>query len=448
MMQTVHCIFKMPPVANPKVFGCAFTLTNGSVEYADDAVMASVLRDTCDGMIVAEKEFPSLGEFDDFKRVQQITTPKKSRKKTKPRAAAPVASKADDDDEELDEEQKKHFEDMKAAMDDKRPSSRIEFHVKTSVVSPVAVVVVRFKGEDGKDVWSMKPASLLSAAMSYYDKIKAESADVQAFVMSMDLCDQRDLSGPPSKVLVNNWQSPTTSKRMAFPYNLLVGRLLLPYEKLGSYDAEADYVQKVLTEVGNSFKDVMAKKMFGLCYKYSVNNDAIWAAIGDPNKTRNYYRDFVQAAKVKVVKCTRLVNHVVEDDAARLLDEIMALKVQGLKCPGQKVSGKRSPRAVHHVQPRLTRYFPSLPLRLRSHGPPTWTTPMGLTRTIRTPRVRAREERLLRRMRTLRARKEARRRRMARARREAPRKGPTETTASSAPNATGSPPARSPETDP
>ena len=167
MMQTVYCIFKMPPVANPKVFGHAFTLTNGSVEHADDAVMASVLRDTRNGMIVAEKEFPSLGEFDDFKRVQQITTPKKSRKKTKPRAAAPVAAKADDDDEELDEEQKKHFEDMKAAMDDKRPSSRIEFHVKTSVVSPVAVVVVRFKGEDGKDVWSMKPASLLSAAMSY-----------------------------------------------------------------------------------------------------------------------------------------------------------------------------------------------------------------------------------------------------------------------------------------
>ena len=83
--------------------------------------------------------------------------------------------------------------------------------------------------------------------------------------MSMDLCDQRDLSGPPSKVLVNNWQSPTTSKRMAFPCNLLVGRLLLPCEKLGSYDAEADYVQKVLTEVGNSFKDVIASLLAGSC---------------------------------------------------------------------------------------------------------------------------------------------------------------------------------------
>ena len=365
---------------NKKPAGYAFALANGGMEYADDDVMAAVLRDTYEDLIVAEKTFKTEEDMEAFKKVQAATTPTKKKGKAK----KPAAASSPDDEEELDDNQKKEWEQMKAMIENNRPSTKLEFHYKVAAASPIAVVIVRFKGEDGKDDWRMKPAALLTACSSYYSKIKAEDKDVQAFVMSLDLCDQRDLSGPSDKVLVNHWTSPTTQKRMAFPFSILAGRVMIPYADLGTYEAEADYLDSKLRSIGSHLKDVMATKMFGLCCQHAINQESIWAAIGDPNKTRNYYKEFVTSCKVKVEKCGRLAAHVVTDDASRLLEEMFEKRLKDLKHPGQQVRPHKWQAGSCHYQLKLTSFLssPRLPPKL----PSVSLTPMGLMRTRMLPK--------------------------------------------------------------
>lgn len=325
---------KKKGVVSTGPYGFAFKLEMGETEYCLNDASAKAFKKNYRDLIVETMKFESKKEFDAHQRVSALSTPVKADGK---HAASPNGG-VDSDSEAMTDAEKAAFESIKQKIDSNRPACKIEFHYRTTAMANCAVAVIRFRSVDGGDDWRMKTGALHQALLHYVSQVGIKDDAVSGFILGLQLKEQRDLSGSPSKVLVNNWKSPNNNKTISFPYHLLCGKLAIPHTELKSRTEETAYLEAKFNEIGATMKRVMLTKLFACTYEYAIDRPAIWGAIGNSHAVGSYFGTFAKESKVIVERCPCFNTHLVKDEATSLLHVLFENRVKGLKYPTDKVS--------------------------------------------------------------------------------------------------------------
>lgn len=377
----------------PKSYGYAFVLEVGKTAYYTNIREAKEFKKSYGDIIAKMIRFPTKKEYEDHRKMSELTSTPTTVKSNVRAGDEPKSA-------DLTEAEQRVLQSIKRSIDTSRPSDKLEFHFKVTAMSSVAVIIVRFKNVDGKDDWRMKPKSLQEALTNYHGHLPCKDSIIQEFIASFFLCEQRDPDGGPSKVLTNSWKSPTSGKSMSFSNLLLCGQLTVPHATLANANQEDQFIRNKLESAGQHLKNVMATRLFESCYEHSINQPKVWAAIGDPDKPVNYYRNYVTAAKVAITRTCNLNRHVVKDETRTLMAILFDNRVPALKYPEDKVRiTDRLPYDLHDI-PDLHPFFrpyrnslpPMMPVlaatnRVRnSTRPPTKTTTTTAIRPL--PRTR------------------------------------------------------------
>jgi len=289
----------------PKYF--AFTLTNGNVEYIENAAEAREFVNENEPIIAKRDAFLLKKEFCAFKKLKVASPPQK--KETDKSESTTL--------QKMSPEQKLELERVLQKIDMDRPSDRIEINWKTTTKASKCCFVVRFLTMQGQEVWCIKGDMFALAVSKYVSIFKQESIFVTQALKSMQAGRMRDPSGDPDAVFKKHWTSPTTQKERTFEIHLAYGYFDIPDNVSDQgIDQETAFVEDTCNSLGCSIKDLMKTDAFSKCFERAAGNDKVWAAISKPVAG---YIDFVKYCQIKVNKCTNFNKHLVKDDAAKLI---------------------------------------------------------------------------------------------------------------------------------
>ena len=315
--------------AKGKPYGYAFKLLSGAIEHLEHGPAADSFKACWEEAITNTETFQTKAEMDLFKASLSITTPTKN-----------DPAIAEDQDNELTDSDKILLNAIKGGIDQNRPSNKVELNYRSTSMSTVAAVIMHFKNIDGTDDWGIKPSAVMIALMQCNENAPAQDPVIKDFINSFTVHDQRDPQKGDTCVLTNEWTSPSSGKKMKFPYKLICGLIESPYHRLSSLADEDDYLRNKLQDAGSHIKRIMSGKIFRHCYEHALNQPAIWSAIGDPNKSNNYYLNYITACSICVNKMQKLTTHLVKDEAQTLFGKLFEHRVSRAKYPEQ-VSCKR-----------------------------------------------------------------------------------------------------------
>jgi hypothetical protein len=291
-----------------------FALSNGQIEYVTTKAEATSFADDYSDLIQEKLTFETKAELEAFKKTAANETPRRAER-------IEVDDKSDDEVIVLDPKKAKKMENIGAAIDDDRPSDRIEFHYKTAARSGAVVFVMRFLTTRGRDDWRLK-ADHVAISLSNMMKEFPHDNPVLTFAFkNFKYGQMRDLEGSQNKALTNEWKSPDTGRVSYFPNHVAYSFFTVP-DDLKSKEEETVFIEGTLRALGKALIRLMQDQVFRYCFKRAVNNDRIWAAITDSKNVAKHYLTFVKAAKIKVIPCSNFNLHLIKADA-NLLSEIL-----------------------------------------------------------------------------------------------------------------------------
>ena len=332
----------------PDAYGFAFTLGGGVVEYHLNNAEGTAFKQCWNDAIESTETFYSKKEMDSYKTTVALSTPSKAKQ------VSDDDKSPSDGSDALNDAEKELLNSIKQGIDQDRPTCKIELHYRSTAMSTVAAVILRFKGLDATDDWRIKCEAVKTALKQYHDKIPAADDTIQYFINSFELSEQRDPQKSDTSTLYHNWKSPSSGKSKKFPYKLICSIMPIPYANLSSALAEDAYLRNKLHQTGLHIKRVMGSAIFKHCYEYALNQPSIWKAISDPDKPKNYYRDFVSGCAVSVVKCSKMTTHIVKHDAQLLFNTLFHNRLSRVKYPQVR---QIRPLLPSYAQLHLTAFY-------------------------------------------------------------------------------------------
>ena len=314
---------KTAKTKTPRYF--AYVLSIGKIEYVENKREAKTFERENSDIIVDTIEFFTKKEYNDHKAQKHVANP------IKPDGVG-IAAKPSL--VVFTREESKRMKAVLARIEEERAGDCLEVHYKTASKATIAVFCLRFKNQDKKDDWRIKPNSFCVALRNAVQDFPHPNLVVNLALSQLEYGVMRDTSKSPNEPVATEWISPKQVKYTYLSY-VIYGAFPIPLQSLESSFQEGNYIENTCKEIGKGVLHIMQQEFFKPCYQCAIRRETVWAAISDETNVNKQYWSYAKGASVKPMKCESFNRHLVTDDAAILVGMLYDSNQSTVKFPSE-----------------------------------------------------------------------------------------------------------------
>ena len=307
----------------PRYF--AYILSVGKVEYIDNKKEAKAFEKDQSEIIIDTIKFFTKKEYNDHKAHKHVATPTKS---------TGIAASAKPSLAVFTKEESEKMKAVLARIEEERAGDCLEVHFKTATKATIAVFCLRFKNQDKKDDWRIKPNSFCVALRNAVQDFPHPNLAVNLALSQLEYGVMRDTSKAPNEPVATEWISPKQVKYMYLNY-VIYGSFPIPLQSLESSFQEGTYIENTCREIGKGILHIMQQEFFKPCYQCAIKRETVWAAIADETNVNKQYWSYAKGASVKPIKCESFNRHLVTDDATLVVGMLYDSHQSNVKFPDE-----------------------------------------------------------------------------------------------------------------